>query len=98
MKYIEARVSLESYQQELESLLRLVHMDCNANEENVQTILFTSSPAGNHLSPAELLRRGFMIEAYEAAKATYYSLYKKEPPELARSPKLLLKKNRNPGR
>jgi hypothetical protein len=94
MAYQFPRLTLEAYQSELDSLMRLVSLDTDGDDEKVNLIVFTPNNFHLNLSPAELLRRGFIYEAYDAAKQNYSAVYRKDPRALGQSPKILNKKNK----
>ena len=94
MSYSLPRLSLESYQIELESLIRLIQLDTDYDNEKTNDVLYTPCTYQLDMSPAELLRRGFIYEAYEAAKLNYHGIYKKDPKAISSSPKIHNKKNK----
>jgi|GEM_PF-5959550 len=98
MAWQEPRVTLEIYELELDSLVRVVQMDCDGDAQIVNAVVF--SPAGDRLSmsPAELLRRGLNVEAYEAARVNFMKLRQQEPAQLMRSAKLHQRRGRGPSR
>jgi hypothetical protein len=98
MSYALARVTLEVYEQELESLTRLLLMDLEGNEDLLNSIVFSPPQEGWRLSPAELLRKGLFKEAYEAAKSNFFQLQKKEAIQLSRSPRLHQRSSQSRGR
>lgn len=93
MPYQVPRVTLETYEQELSSLVRLVSLDLQGDSELAQTIVFTPSRERMKMSPAELIRRGFFQEAYEAARDNFYALRKTTPENLSRAPRMHQKRN-----
>ncbi|MCA2958985.1 MAG: hypothetical protein IOD12_01950 [Silvanigrellales bacterium] len=92
MPYQTPRVTLETYEQELVSLVRLVTLDLQGDDDLAQTIVFTPSRERMRMSPAELIRRGFFQEAYEAARDNFFLLRKSTPENLSRAPRMLQKK------
>jgi hypothetical protein len=94
VKYKFPRLTLEATQLELESLMRLISIDTEFDDESSKDILYTPCTYQLDMSPSELLRRGFIYEAYDAAKHNFLAIYKKDPRAISQSPKLLNKKNK----
>jgi hypothetical protein len=98
MPYQIPRLTLEAYEQELSSLMRLLVMDTEGDDELVQIIVFTPTRERWRLSPAELLRRGQLQEAYEASRDNFVLALKRQPENLSRSPRIHQRKTMNKGR
>ena len=91
MTYQTARVTLETYEQELASLMRLVSLDTKGDEELAHSIVFSPTQGRSRMSPAEHVRRGEMKDAYEAARDNFVLVKKEQPEQLCRAPRLHLK-------
>lgn len=97
MKYQDTRVTLETYEQELGSLVRLILLDCEGDEDVVNEVVFVPTRDKWGMSPAELLRKGLFKEAYEAARANFTSIMDRDAIQLSRAPRLHQKKSKPRG-
>jgi hypothetical protein len=84
MSYRVARMPLDDYQSELNTLLSIVGIDLATPSIHAEDILFEGCPKYQNQSPSELLRRGRKHEAYEAAKINILGRRLPEPRELNR--------------
>lgn len=98
MPYTAPRVTLEIYEQELGSLVRLVLLDCEGDEDVVNAIVFAPARDRWNMSPAELLRKGLYKEAYEVARDNFLAVKRVEPIQLSRAPRLHQRKGQSKGR
>jgi hypothetical protein len=88
LPYIMPRVSLELYEQELASLLRIVTMDLKGDDDLAQAIVFSPTQTKERVSPAELLRKGMVKDAYEAARDNFLLVKNEMPNLLVKSPRM----------
>lgn len=98
MPYIPPRVTLEIYEQELGSLVRLVLLDCEGDEDVVNAIVFAPAHDRWKMSPAELLRKGLFKEAYEVARDNFVTVKRVQSIQLSRAPRLNQRKAQSKGR